>query len=572
MQRIEHLFGALPRLVRDLSAELGKQVMVDVEGGDVELDREMIELIRDPLTHIVRNAIDHGIEKPSARLAAGKREIGLLHISARQSGNRIMLSIGDDGAGIDGERLVEKAIAAGIVSAAEGAKLSESERHALIFEPGLSTAEEVTSVSGRGVGMDVVRANIERIGGGIELSSKPGAGTRFQLRLPLTLSIVPALTVESGGQLFAIPRSYVEEILHGASASVEFARVGDAELVTVRGQRVPCLALGDVLGVDSFTGHRHGALVLIRLAGGDLFALSAERIHDHEELVIKPIAPAIMATGIYAGTTLLDDGTPVMMLDIAGIARQAKLNTDVQRTDAVREETAEVERDATVPALVFEALDGRRRAVRMEVVARIDKVDRGALDLEAEQPQAVIGDTIFALAGTDRGALPDGKVTLLRLGDGASEIVYAVRRIVDTADIPVDIRPANSPGEVEGTTLVDGRPVEVLDCFWLFARHAGAPRTAAAPVCRLAEDDPWARSILRPLVEAAGYRVIGEDDGEDADVAIAVQGGAARELRANETIILHSSPDEAGSTGGVYRYDRAGLVAALTSARTRKAS
>jgi two-component system, chemotaxis family, sensor kinase CheA len=199
MQRIENLFVGLPRMVRDLSAELGKQVLVDIEGGDVELDREMIEMIRDPLTHIIRNAVDHGIEKPADRIKAGKREIGVLSASARQSGNQILIDIQDDGRGIDGRKLVDKAIANGLVGKEEAAQLSPRDQLALIFEAGLSTAEEVTAISGRGVGMDVVRSNVERIGGIVEVDSKLGVGTRMTLRVPLTLTIIPALTVSIAG-------------------------------------------------------------------------------------------------------------------------------------------------------------------------------------------------------------------------------------------------------------------------------------------------------------------------------------------------------------------------------------
>jgi two-component system, chemotaxis family, sensor kinase CheA len=186
MQRIENLFVALPRMVRDLSGELGKQVLVDIEGGDVELDREMIEMIRDPLTHIIRNAVDHGIETPAERLKAGKREIGILSVSARQSGNQILIDIEDDGRGIDGRKLVDKAVASGFLDKKEAAKLSPREQLALMFEAGLSTADEVTAISGRGVGMDVVRSNVERIGGIVEVDSKLGRGTRMTLRVPLT--------------------------------------------------------------------------------------------------------------------------------------------------------------------------------------------------------------------------------------------------------------------------------------------------------------------------------------------------------------------------------------------------
>ena len=248
MQRIENLFVGLPRMVRDLSAELGKQVLVDIEGGDVELDREMIEMIRDPLTHIIRNAVDHGVETPAERLKGGKREIGILSVSARQSGNQILIDIHDDGRGIDGKKLVAKALDAGFMEKDEAAQLDHREQLALIFEAGLSTAKEVTSISGRGVGMDVVRSNIERIGGIVEVDSKLGEGTRMTLRVPLTLTIIPALTVSIAGQHFAIPRSAIEEIVRANGESVTLDHLGGAGVATIRGRRVPEVSLAAILG------------------------------------------------------------------------------------------------------------------------------------------------------------------------------------------------------------------------------------------------------------------------------------------------------------------------------------
>jgi two-component system chemotaxis sensor kinase CheA len=571
MQRIEHLFGALPRLVRDLSAELGKQVMIDLEGGDVELDREMIEMIRDPLTHIIRNAIDHGIEPPSQRLAAGKREIGTLHISARQSGNRIMLAIADDGRGIDGMRLVEKAVAVGAISRAEADGLDDTARQALIFEPGISTAAEVTSVSGRGVGMDVVRANIERVGGSIEVNSRPGEGTRIVLSLPLTLSIIPSLTVGAGEQLFAMPRSYVEEIVHGSASHIEFARAGDATLVTVRGKRVACLSLGEQLGLADHLRPEDSTLVLIRLASGDLFALAVDRIFDHEELVIKPLAPAVMATGLYAGSTLLDDGNPVLMLDIAGIARKAQLIGDVQKRARASEEVAEEQVRGT-PALLFMGLDGGRKVVRLGAIRRIERVSAAGVDLASDPPRVVIGDSLFPLAGVSDAAALGEQVSVLRLGDGDSEIAYAIDRILDTVELTGEVAAARRTGEAEGTTLVDGLPTEVLDTHWLFACFAAPPRALDPPVCRLPSGDQWAHTILAPLVEAAGYRVVDDSFEGVADVAIATEGGEASPA-GGTVITLCSDPERAGQVpGSLYRYDRAGLSAALAALRSGRAA
>ena len=574
MQRIEHLYAALPRLVRDLAAELGKQVMIDLEGGEVELDREMIEMIRDPLTHIIRNAIDHGIETPAQRIAAGKREIGTLVISARQSGNRIVLTVADDGRGIDGDRLVDKAIEAGMLSQGEGDALAARERHALIFEPGLSTAASVTSVSGRGVGMDVVRANIERVGGTIQVDSARGEGTRIALSLPLTLSIIPSLTVLAGDQMFAMPRSYVEEIVHGRAGHIEFARAGDAVLVTVRGRRVPCISLAAMLGMPGDFVPEANTLVLVRLAGGDLFALACDKILDHEELVIKPLAPAVMATGLYAGSTLLDDGNPVLMLDVAGLARAAGLVGDVQgRVRASAEDDVrETERRAT-PAMLFVGLDGRRKAIRLSLVRRLERVPSSAVDLDSERPRAVIGDAIYVIAGAHGSRVTEGTVNLLRLGDGANEIAYLFDRVIDTVDLPDEVVPASRPGEIEGSVLIDGTPVDLIDAHWLFAAHASPVQAAGRLVCRLQSGDAWAQSILAPLVEAAGYRVVDEGYEGEADLAIVTEGARATSGNAAALITLSADPDAgSASKDRLYRYDRSGLLARLATLRAEKAA
>src|SRR3954463_16011315 len=284
MQRIENLFVGLPRMVRDLSAELGKQVLVDMEGGGGELEREVIEMLRDPLTHIIRNAVDHGIEKPADRLKTGKREIGVLAVSARQSGNQILIDIQDDGRGIDGKKLVEKAIASGVIDKADAAQLAPREQLSLIFEAGLSTAKSVTAISGRGVGMDVVRSNVERIGGIVEVDSKLGQGTRMTLRVPLTLTIIPALTVSIGSHHFAIPRSAIEEIVRANGESVMLEHLGGAGVATIRGRRVPEVSLAEILGLESEVAETDRTLIVLRPAGGDVYALSVDRIHDHEEL------------------------------------------------------------------------------------------------------------------------------------------------------------------------------------------------------------------------------------------------------------------------------------------------
>jgi two-component system chemotaxis sensor kinase CheA len=565
MQRIENLFVGLPRMVRDLSAELGKQVLVDIEGGDVELDREMIEMIRDPLTHIIRNSVDHGIEKPAERLKAGKREIGILSVAARQSGNQILIDIHDDGRGIDGKRLVEKAISAGIVEKADAAQLSPREQLALIFEAGLSTAKEVTSISGRGVGMDVVRSNIERIGGIVEVDSKVGEGTRMTLRVPLTLTIIPALTVSIGGQHFAIPRSAIDEIVRANGESVTLEHLGGAGVATIRGRRVPEVSLAEILGLDSETEQQDRTLIVLRPAGGDVYALSVDRIHDHEELVVKPAAPAVMATGLYAGTTLADDGSPILLFDPVGLAEVGGVKLEIQERGArIAQGPAKAVSRAT-EVLLFRGLDGGRRALRLAVVDRIEEVPVSAIKQAAGQLRVQVGEAILPLGGATIEELGNGKVRVFRLNDGQHEMGYAFAEVLDFATIDNDVIHAERPGEISGVSLINGEPAELVDAHWLFANHVGAAaRITEQLICRLPTDDPWMQNMLRPIVEAAGYRVVGDDDEGHADLVIAAQG---EKVDAANAIYLRAEPEPKNKKDdSIYRYDRAGLLMALKSA------
>jgi two-component system chemotaxis sensor kinase CheA len=567
MQRIENLFVGLPRMIRDLSAELGKQVLVDIEGGDVELDREMIEMIRDPLTHIIRNAVDHGIEHPAERIKAGKREIGVLSVSARQSGNQILIDIHDDGRGIDGKKLVEKAIANKIVTKEAAAELSSRDQLALIFEAGLSTAKQVTAISGRGVGMDVVRSNVERIGGIVEVDSRPGEGTRMTLRVPLTLTIIPALTVSIAGQHFAIPRSAIDEIVRATGESVTLEHLGGAGVATIRGRRVPEISLASILGLESQIAEEDRTLIVLRPAGGDVYALSVDRIHDHEELVVKPAAPAVMATGLYAGTTLADDGSPILLMDPAGIAQVGGVKLEAhERAARIAEGPAAAVSKAT-PVLLFRGMDGGRRALRLAVVDRIEEVSADSIKEAAGQLRVQLGDFILPLAGASKADIGEGKVRLFRLNDGQFEVGYAFAEVIDFASIEHEVIHAERAGEISGVTLINDQPAEIIDAHWLFANHVGvAARASEQLVCRIPCWDPWMQNMPRPLVEAAGYRVIDDAEEEQADVVIASIGEELPEESGEKTIWLRAEPEAASKKDdSIYRYDRAGLLIALKS-------
>ena len=569
MQRIEHLFNAIPRMARDLSADLGKQVLVEIEGNGVELDREMIELVRDPLTHIVRNAIGHGIETPSERIAIGKHEIGLLSVVASQSGNRITLRIADDGRGLDASKIGAKAVSSGLISAADLVALNERERLDLIFEPGLSTADKVDAISGRGVGLDVVRANVERLGGTIEIDSQVGTGTVFTLVLPLTLSIIGGLTVECAGQNFAIPRSYVDEIVHAGSGALEFAEIGNARLVTFRSERIRYIALQQVLGLDQTSIKAPEVVVMVKLMTGQRFALGVDRVHDHEELVIKPVSPEIASCELYAGLTLLEDGRPILLLDIHRIALKQQLVGQQTERPNRNEDRSDVELTHHRKLMVFDTLGGSRRAMPMELVRRIDTIDASAVSIENERAQVVIDDAIYSLIGLHDGELPSGRLRLLRLSDGERILLHAVRSIADTVDIEAPLSAVADDPAIEGLALIEGKAIPVVDGHWLFSSHLATQAAGDQPTCALPEDSEWARTILAPLVRAAGYRVVTETV-EAPRVAFVMSAAGSAEIHPGSTVIAlrdHrvAKVDEQAT---IYRYDRTAIMDALARART----
>jgi two-component system chemotaxis sensor kinase CheA len=563
MQRVDNLFAPLPRMVRDVSGRTGKQVALEIDGGDVEIDREMIEMIRDPLSHIVRNAIDHGIESPAERRRAGKSETGCLRVCARQAGNQILMEISDDGRGIDGDKLLRRAVAAELLTPERAERLSEAQKTALIFEPGLSTAAAVTDLSGRGVGMDVVRANIERIGGLVEVESRKGRGVTLTLRVPLTLTIIPALTVAAAGQVYAIPRSAIEEIVRVKGGGVRVETVGGAAVATIRGRRLPLVYLRRSLGCEAAADPAGQSLVLLKPAGAELYALAVDDIHDHEELVVKPAAPAVMAAGLYAGTTIADDGKPVLLLDPPGIAAKAGLSLHRQGAAPEAAPAAGPESAEGPPALLFKTLAGTRRLVPVAAVHRIEDVRADAVRSSSGRLNVALGETLLPLEGCG-DTVPDRPIRLLRLGDGTTEIAYGFAEVVDIVPLPSGLMAAAEPGEVRGVVLVGDRQAELLDLHWLFARHSGGlSASAARPVCAIPAGDPFMEAILRPLVESAGYRVVasGAPGSEEASIVIAGSEGEASAPEGARLVRVRASAE--GGADSVHRYDREALLAAL---------
>ncbi|CCW18410.1 Signal transduction histidine kinase CheA [Sphingobium indicum BiD32] len=577
MQRVDRLFAAIPRMVRDLGRDLGKRIDLTLEGGDVEMDREMVEMVVDPLTHIVRNSIDHGIETPEKRRAAGKPEVGALRLEARQSGNQIVIVISDDGAGIDTARLVEKAIAAGRLTPEAAARMSEAERLELIFQAGLSTANQVTAISGRGVGMDVVRANVERIGGLIALDNHPGRGLCITLRVPLTLTIIPGLIIRAGGLHFAIPRAAVVEILHDNNDTLQISEVGGAKIATIRGLRHSMIDLEDVLGMDKPVEAGPRAIMVVRSATGVPFAMGVSAVDNHEELVIRPASPLVMASGVYAGMTLPDNGKPMLLLDAAGIANAARLPTMIDdRVARQSDQEASAQTGVEmVAALRFEECSGERRLLQLSLIERVEDIDASLFGRSGGNAFVRLDGRLVPVANglTDFGR---AKISALRLRDGSVEACYPVAAVLDIVQMPLVPDMVAMHGHVSGVAVIDGEHLEVINPFALFASLPdGGIVERARGRCLLADsDDGWTRDILAPLLRQAGQDVVMglPDDAavDPRDVLLLTSADAAQTAGVMAGMIgcrivhLRASPRAAGpQDSSIYRYDQDALMAAI---------
>jgi two-component system chemotaxis sensor kinase CheA len=389
MQPIGNVWSKLPRVVRDLSASCGKQVRIEMEGKETELDKTIIEAIKDPLTHIVRNAVDHGIESPETRIARGKEAEGCLKMRAFHEGGQVNIEISDDGGGIDCARVRQKALDRGLITAEQAARLTDHEAFHLIFLPGFSTAEKVTNVSGRGVGMDVVKTNIEKIGGTVDLHSQLGEGTTLKIKIPLTLAIIPALIVTSCGDRFAIPQVSLLELvrLEAEQAAVQIELVHGAPVYRLRGQLLPLVYLNEQLKVESAeppTGEEPVNIVVLQ-ADGRPFGLVVNHINDTEEIVVKPLGKQLKGVPVFAGATIMGDGRVALILDVLGIAQQAGVVNETRNRSLGDPAPVRRGMDSRQTLLVFDAGQGSRMAIPLSMVARLEEFKRSSIEFSGAQ-------------------------------------------------------------------------------------------------------------------------------------------------------------------------------------------
>lgn len=527
MQPIGNAWAKLPRIVRDLSHELGKAIDLRMKGEGTELDRQLLELIKDPLTHMVRNSADHGIEKPEDRKAAGKPEQGVINLDAYHEGGHIIIVISDDGKGIDAERLRVKLLENQLVTAEELDALSDAQVHKYIFHPGLSTAEEVTSVSGRGVGMDVVRSNIEKIGGTIDLHSEKGQGTKVTIKIPLTLAIVSALIVEAGGDRFALPQISVLELVRANSDEkrvIEY--INDTAVFRLRDHLLPLISLSNVLGLEKDGEKESGDFIIVTQVGAFTFGIIVDRVFDTEEIVVKPVAPILKTLPVYSGNTILGDGSVIMILDPNGIAQSVtQLAPEVQANEDLADDALSGDGDKET-MLLFVAGDGVPKAVPLALVSRLEEFQKEQIEYSNGQTVVQYRDGLLPLLSFEGvvGQNGESQSALVFSYDGKA-LGLAVDQIMDIVDCKLDIELAvNQPGLI-GTAVIADKVTEIVDVGhfmtkayenWLVKDKRDEVALKGQHHLLLVDDSSFFRNLLKPLLIAAGYQVTTASNAEEA--------------------------------------------------------
>jgi two-component system chemotaxis sensor kinase CheA len=466
MQPIDHIWSKLPRVVRDLSTGLGKQIQLVMQGKETELDRSLLEAVKDPLTHLVRNAVDHGIELPDQRIAAGKNPEGALTLRAFHEGGHVTVEVSDDGAGLNVDRIAEKAVEKGIIRADQVAQMDKRDIMALVFQPGFSTAATVTNVSGRGVGMDVVKTNIERIGGTVSVDSTLGQGTVWRLTIPLTLAIIQALTVDCGDQRYVVPQVSVLELvfIDGAATKIEYA--SGAPVYRLRGKLLPLVRLDRALGLD--VSGDQGVYIMVLQADGRRFGLVVDRVLNTEEVVVKALNSRFKDIGLYAGATILGDGKVGLILDIPSLARRSNLAGENEResvigTSRATSTTTQAER------LLVTAVGERRVAIPLDTVTRLEEFPRDRIEHAGSREVVQYRGQILPLVRLSHllGSYPEAEegdtVSVVVYSEGGRSVALVVDRIVDIAENAGTARRDVDEDGLVGTAVIQQRVTELLD-------------------------------------------------------------------------------------------------------------
>ncbi|SFK25775.1 two-component system, chemotaxis family, sensor kinase CheA [Desulfomicrobium apsheronum] len=562
MQTVGNIFNKFPRVVRDLARNLGKEIDLQLEGNDVELDKTIIEGLGDPLTHLVRNSADHGIEMPDVRVKAGKQAMGTIVLKAYHEAGQVIIEIVDDGGGLDTEKIVAKALSRGLISPDQAKSMSDKEKANLIFLPGLSTAEQVTDVSGRGVGMDVVKSNLDQLGGQVDIETERGKGTTIRIKLPLTLAIIPSLLVSVGQERYAIPQVNVDELLRIPVEQIteRVELVGDAEVLLLRGELIPLLYLSNVLGLNADSceasnmvgeilrgekslgdiresGCASADVNLVVVSAGQFrYGLVVDQLHDSVEIVVKPLGRHFKECQGYAGATIMGDGHVALILDVAGLGRLGDLSLSVTREAVQTPKEAETTTGQEKLSLfVFRNTPQEYCAVPLDLVARVELID--AAEIEEVGGRRVIkyrGGTlpVFSLDQATNVGLLDisGELIVIVFLMAGHEIGLLAKPPVDAieAQVTLDSFTLKQPG-ISGSAVIGDNTTLIVDIYeliqtvqpdWFAVRGsieiADDAGEVGVPHLLLVEDSDFFRNQVRKFIEDDGYMVDVAEDGVEA--------------------------------------------------------
>lgn len=534
MQPIGNAWNKLPRIIRDLSVELGKKINLEMHGNETELDRQVLELIKDPLTHMVRNSGDHGIETPAERIAAGKPEEGTVKLNAFHEGGHIVIELSDDGRGLNGDKIRKKAVEKGLATEEQVKAMTDQQVNQFIFAAGFSTAEKITSVSGRGVGMDVVRTNIEKIGGTVEMKSVWTKGTTFTIKIPLTLAIVSALIVEAGTERYAIPQIGVRELVRLSSTGENrMEDINGAPVMRLRDRLLPLIPLRKVLQIDDGRkdDKERSQQVVVSQVGANLFGIIVDRVFDTEEIVVKPVSPILKSIRLFSGNTILGDGSVIMILDPNGVANAVGTMSDVDMAGDKKSEKDMALSDANrkTSLLIFNAGDGAPRAVPLSLVARLEEFDVKNIEVSGHQKVVQYRGKLMPLIpfSDNMRVKESGSQSVLVFSDRERSMGLMVDEIVDIVEecIDVQITSENNFGML-GSAIIHGKAMDVVDVghFLSIAHsdwfgHKGQPRfeeKGGQKKILLVDDSPFFRNMLSPMLGIAGYQVVSVNNAQEA--------------------------------------------------------
>ena len=522
MQPIGMVWNKLPRVVRDMALALGKQIQLEMDGAETELDRTIIEAVKDPLVHLVRNSCDHGIEAAEARVRAGKPPQGRLTLRAYHEGGQVNIEISDDGAGIDVARVKQKAIEKGLLRPEQAEKISDREALLLIFQPGFSTAQTITNVSGRGVGMDVVKSSIEKIGGVVDIFSQPGEGSTVKLKIPLTLAIIPGLVISSGGERFVIPQVSLLELirLEKDSSEKHIEHVHGTPVYRRRGSLLPVAYLNQVLGLKST--ERDEAVNMVVLQAEDRqFGLVVDGINDTQEIVVKPLGKQLKGTTVYAGATIMGDGRVALILDVLGIGQRSGVfaeSREQPRSAAEQKAESGIEQQRL---LLFRAGSFERLAVPLSLVARLEEFPASSIEHAGGCQVVQYRNRILPLVplrdvlepGTRDHNQTADPVQVVVFNDGERSVGLVVDQILDVAEEAVTVRQKSSRKGLLGSAVVGKRVTDFLDLNQVIhtateSWFQGTGGPASGKKILVAEASAFSRGLIRSGLDMAGYRVL----------------------------------------------------------------